>query len=110
MENGAISDAQITASSEWDDNHAARRARLNIKLSGNKRGAWSALINDLNQWLQVDLGRFTTVTRVATQGRNQHHQYVTKYRIQYSDDGVTFHLYKELGDNSAKVSSMPQFA
>ena len=103
MESGAISDAQITASSQWDDNHAPRQARLHFKLSGIKRGGWSALTNDLNQWLQVDLGSYTIVTRVATQGRNGHGQWVTKYRIQYSDDGVSFHFYKESGGSSAKV-------
>ena len=103
MESGAISDAQISASSQWDDNYAASRARLNIKMDGIKQGGWLPLRNDLNQWLQVDLGSYTTVTRVATQGRNAYDQWVTKYRLQYSYDGVTSHFYKERGDSSAKV-------
>ena len=105
MENGAIADYQITASSRWDKYHVASRARLNIKLSGNMRGGWSARTMDLKQWLQVDLGSYTTVTRVATQGRNGHDQWVTKYRLLYAgNDGMNFHSYKELGDTSAKVS------
>ena len=104
MENKAISDAQITASSQSDDDHSARQARLHSKSSGSKRGGgWSALKNDINTWLQVDLGSYTTVTRVATQGMDGHDQWVTKYRVQYSDDGDTFHFFKETGDNSAKV-------
>jgi len=103
MENGAISDSQITASSQWDKNHAASRARLNIKMSGNMKGGWSARLLNLKQWIQVDLGRYTTVTRVATQGRNGLDQWVTKYRLLYSNHGVNFHSYKELGDTSAKV-------
>ena len=70
MENGAISDAQISASSQWDNNHGPRRARLNRKQEGNKKGAWVALNRDTYQWLQVDLGKYTTVTRIATQGRS----------------------------------------
>ena len=103
MENGAISDAQISASSQWDGNHGPHRARLNRKQEGNKKGAWSSLKNDIYQWLQVDLGTYTTVTRIATQGRSDMSQWVTKYRLQYSEDGVNFHLYKALGQDSAKV-------
>ena len=104
MENGAISDAQISASSQWDDNHGPHRARLNRRRFGNKRGAWSALNNDIYQWLQVDLGKYTTVTRIATQGRSDWgSRWVTKYMLQYSEDGVNFHFYKALGQDSPKV-------
>ena len=103
MENGAISDAQISASSQWDNNHGPDRARLNRRRFGNMRGAWSSLNNDIYQWLQVDLGKYTTVTRIATQGRSDFNQWVSKYRLQYSEDGVNFHLYKSLGQDSAKV-------
>ena len=103
MENGAISDAQISASSQWDDNHGPHRARLNRKQEGNKKGAWSSLNNDIYQWLQVDLATYTTVTRIATQGRSDLNQWVTKYRLQYSEDGVNFHFYKALGQDSAMV-------
>lgn len=103
MESETISDDQITASSQLDDNHSARQARLHFKISGYQRGGWSALSNDLHQWLQVDLGSYSRVTRVATQGRNAFNEWVTKYNLQYSDDGVTFHLYKEGANSSAKV-------
>ena len=106
MENGAISDAQISASSQWDDYEGPHRARLNRRRFGNKRGAWSALNNDIYQWLQVDLGKYTTVTRTATQGSSDLDQWVTKYRLQYSEDGVNFHLYKALGQDSAKVRAV----
>ena len=103
MENEAISDGQITSSSQLDDNHSARQGRLHYMISGYKRGGWSALRNDLHQWLQVDLGSYTRVTRVATQGRNAFNEWVTKYNLQHSDDGVTFDLYKEGTNSSAKV-------
>ena len=105
MESGEISDAQISASSHWDNNHAAIQARLHFKQQGSKQGGWSARTNDLNQWLQVDIGSYTTVTGVATQGRNSARwvQWVTKFKLQYSVDGVIFQFYKEPGNNSAKV-------
>ena len=72
-------------------------------------GAWTAQTDDLNQWLQVDLGSYTKVSRVATQGKNGFDQWVTKYKIQYSDDGENFWVYKEPGTSSAKVSSFMLF-
>ena len=106
MESGAISDSQLSASSQWDANHAARQARLHFKRHGSIIGAWSSRAKDLHQWLQVDLRSYTTVTRVATQGRNSDHwrpQWVTKYKLQYSVDGVIFQDYEEPGNSSAKV-------
>ena len=105
MEDGTIIDAQITASSQVDDHHSAVQARLNFKADGSKAGAWSALTNDRNQWLQVDLGSYTRVTRIATQGRNRYNEWVTKYNLQYSDDEENFQLYKQIGESVAKVMS-----
>ena len=102
MESRTINDEQITASSEWNHNHAAIQGRLNFKATW-KSGAWSALTNDPNQWLQVDLIGQYIVTRVATQGRNRYHQWVKKYKLQYSDDGARFRCYKEPRKNDHKV-------
>ena len=103
MESGAISDAQISASSQWDANHAAKQGRLHFRAVPGKVGSWCAGANDVNQWLQIDLGnQHTKVTRLATQGRNGYSQWVTKYKLQYSDDGVNFHYYWEHG--ATKVS------
>ena len=108
IESGAISDSQITASSQFDNDHAPFQSRLNFKLTGRKQGAWSALTNNGNQWLQVDLSiQFTTVTSIATQGRNVNNQWVTKYQLQHSNDGLIFHYYKEQGQTVNKVNYMP---
>ncbi len=98
MESDGISDAQIDASSKWSANHAAQQGRLHFQATGIKAGAWSAATNDADQWLQVDLiGPYTRVTGVATQGRNAYlpGQWVTKYRLRYSNDGVNFRYYKQ---------------
>ncbi|XP_068738251.1 retinoschisin-like isoform X2 [Montipora capricornis] len=103
MEFGAIKDAQIQASSEFDLKHAAIQGRLNFQKSGDKRGAWSAKYNDENQWLQIDLqASYTKVTAVASQGRNEINQWVTKYKLQCSNDEVTFQYYKEQGQTVDK--------
>jgi len=104
METRVISDGQISASSQWDPNHAAIQGRLHFQAGGGKAGGWSARSNDANQWLQVDLGsEFTKVTGVATQGRNAFNQWVTKYKLEYSKDGVHFQYYREQGRNENKV-------
>ena len=104
MENGAISNGQITASSEWDVNYAAIQGRLNFQGNQYKKGSWSARKSNKNQWLQVDLGsEHTKVTRVATQGRHDYPQWVTKYKLQYSNDGVNFQFYREQRQTEDKV-------
>ena len=104
MENYAILNNQISASSKYDNYNGARQGRLHLKTSGEHVGGWSSKTLDINQWLQVDLlTHYTKVTGVATQGRNAHHQWVTMYHLQYSDDGVNFHYYMEQGQGVSKV-------
>lgn len=107
MESGAITDAQITASSEHNAVQAASRARLNFQeIPGNASGAWAANASDDNPWLQIDLGaHYTKVTRIATQGRNsqKYSQWVTQYKLQFGDNRQTFQYYRELGQAADKV-------
>ena len=106
MESLAITDIQISASSQWNADHAAFQGRLHFQESKSKAGSWSARTNDANQWLQVDLGNnHTRVTAVATQGRNSaaYSQWVTKYKLQYSNDGVNFHYYRQRAEVAYKV-------
>ena len=107
MESRAILDFQISASSEWASNHAAQQARLHFVKTIDRTGAWSARSNDLNQWLQVDLLNTTRVSGVATQGRNgcPCDQWVTKYKLQYSEDGQAFKFYRRSGDKSDTVGT-----
>ena len=103
MEDGEITDGQISASSEYAvPRLAASNARLNTKIQS---GAWAAATNNADQWLQIDLGdNDTQITRVATQGRDDgYNQWVTNYKLQYSDDGVTFQYYREQGKTNDTV-------
>ncbi len=104
MESRLIEDAEITASSEYDANHAAIQGRLNFQAGGGKQGGWSSRTNDVNQWIQVDLLKYAKLTGIATQGRNGHNQWITKYKLEYSDDGVTFNYYTVPGQGSPKVT------
>ena len=108
MQSGLISDKKLSASSEWDAEHGAHKARLH---KTGWPGSWSAGTNDANQWLQIDvlgLGKkYTKLTRIATQGRGTAHpdaqQWVNKYKVQFSNDGVNFQYYKEEGQSTDKV-------
>ena len=106
---GTITDAQISASSKLDNTHSAAQARLHSKAVGSKYGAWSAHENDHHQWLQIDFGSSTKITRLATQGRNGFNEWVTKYNLIYSNDGVHFHSYKMVGVSWTKVYLRPHF-
>lgn len=100
MEDRSISDEQITASSQWNANQAAHHGRLHWL----NAGGWVAATNDLSQWLQIDLGSlYTKTTRVATQGRNGQEQWVTKYKLKFSNDGVNFTYHREPGEADDKV-------
>nr|WFD50011.1 nectin variant 3 [Paracentrotus lividus] len=90
MKFGQIPDNAITASTVYDANHGAERSRLDTAAGAGKTGAWSARTNDVNQWLQVDLNSFYIITGVITQGRQDANQWVTGFRVESSDDGVTF--------------------
>ena len=127
MENGNISDRQISASSEWnathhvdqclvathyayqwDAIHYAHQGRLQCKADAVKKGVWSAAENDVNQWLQVDLDSwFTRVTGLATQGREDYDWWVIEYKLQlqYSSNSK-FMNYKERGQTVEKVNTL----
>jgi len=111
MENQTITDAQITASSFADSLHAASHARLNFQeIPGVPlTGPWADHVGDVIPWLQVDLGAWhSKVTRVATQGGNSldYPQWVTKYRLQYRDQGKQFQFYREPGQDTDEVKSL----
>ena len=75
---------------------------------------WSRQILLRSDWLLLTGATITTqvqfseyhvnVTRVATQGCGSQEEWVTSYKLQYSDDGVYFQYYMEAGQNTEKVS------
>ena len=111
MESKIITDAQISVSSSSPQTHFwpfhvwfwepsdSSDVRLKDSLG------WRANTDDQNQWIKVDLGRYTKVTRVATQGGRYYGGFgwVTKFKILYSLDGVLWQMYKEPGNSNASV-------
>jgi hypothetical protein len=99
MENGKISDNQITASSEYDVTTGVPIARLNFRARDGLAGAWSPRASDQGQCLQVDFQRFINITAISTQGREGCvcNQFVKSYTISFSDDGKKFQSHKAGG-------------
>ena len=104
LENFKITAAQISASSQYSGTHAPNQGRLHFKGGGSYSGSWSAGTNNPSQWFQIDLRVATNVTFVATQGRHgNRNQRVTQYKLQYSQDGHTFHAYRHTEESSDMV-------
>ncbi|KAK3717343.1 hypothetical protein QZH41_011575 [Actinostola sp. cb2023] len=96
MQSKAIPDSRITALSMYNHNYAPSQGRLHYKSpkGQGRSGSWSAKTNQAGQWIQVDLGKVTKVSGIATQGRYDADQWVTGYTLQYSIDGKVFMDYK----------------
>ena len=69
MEDESIQDNQITASREQHNGVGARHGRLNrIEDVDGSEGGWYPGVDDINQWIQVDLLVSQRVVGVMTQG------------------------------------------
>ena len=99
MENGAISDGQISASSQLSADYASTRGRLILS-----EGAWLPLEDNVDQWLQIDLrNNDTIVKRIATQGMSASSKWVTSYNLQHGDEETTLQYYMDQGKTIKKV-------
>uniref|UniRef100_A0A6P8I6N2 protein-tyrosine-phosphatase n=1 Tax=Actinia tenebrosa TaxID=6105 RepID=A0A6P8I6N2_ACTTE len=90
MQNSVIAADKITASSGT----AGDQARLNY----TNGPSWCAIGNDDNPYLQIDLGTPHIICAVSTQGDHLAKQWVKTFQLNCSDDGKTYHPYKENGN------------
>ena len=99
---GTIPDDKMSASSILSVNDKAHLGRLNFG------GAWSAAVNDVNQYLGIDLGEDFTVTGIETQGSSDKATWVTKYTLQYKTASDHPSYYTEImqGQERMKVNSL----
>lgn len=110
----------VTASSEYgatDSNHVYGPSRvfLNAKQekdqSGNVLlGGWSAGTLDTKQYIQVEFPSAKDISAISTQGRNGCcKQWVTKYKVQYSNDCQTWQtLPQDLTGNTDESTVVTQ--
>ena len=87
-----------SASSVWGD----RGLNYQLKDCGNSMidssAGWCTPVNNVGQWIQLDNGKFGSISGVITQGRKNSAQWVTSYKVKYKDesgswwdiDGKTF--------------------
>ncbi|XP_052807791.1 uncharacterized protein LOC128236745 isoform X3 [Mya arenaria] len=93
-----VSDSQLSASSIYAYNHGANRGRLNTPFVilpdvSYLSGAWSALVSDISQYIQVELDESSLIRAVLTQGRDTtdgFNQYVKSYKVYFSSDCTHF--------------------
>ncbi|MED6266413.1 hypothetical protein CHARACLAT_001948 [Characodon lateralis] len=98
MEDGRISDEDLTASSRWYETTGPQYARLNCE-GGD--GAWcpeGQLEPSDSQYLQIDLRRLAFLTLFGTQGRYARglgKEFAREYRLNYSRDGQLWKSWKD---------------
>ena len=91
IENGRISDVAMTSSSILDTSSFPHYARLRNQ-SGNC--AWIPAKTDVaSPWIQIDIGKLTNVSAVATQGSCSGNQWTKSYVIMYSKNGEDWKQY-----------------
>ena len=93
-------DGKIKASSSYDANHDVRGCKLNIIMPKEHSSAWCASQSDKNPWIQVNFGTKLLITGVSIQGRGDCNQYITKFRVLYSNDGHNFFNISEFKGNT----------
>uniref|UniRef100_A0A8C3LIA4 Milk fat globule-EGF factor 8 protein n=1 Tax=Chrysolophus pictus TaxID=9089 RepID=A0A8C3LIA4_CHRPC len=107
MEGGAISDAQLSASSVYYGFLGLQRwgpelARLNNHGIVN---AWTSSNYDKSPWIQANLLRKMRLTGIVTQGARRvgKAEYVRAYKVAYSLDGREFTFCKDEKLNTDKI-------
>ena len=103
LEDYRIPSGLLRASSSYNYNHGPDRARINQPSGHGRVGAWVAKYRNVHQWLQVELVRPAKVTGVATQGRHDAYQWVSKYTVSYSLNGRVFKVYQEYGRSKVGI-------
>ena len=97
MTNSVIADSQITYSSGSTTSPGPRL---------NTNGQWTPGLLDSNQWLQISLFRQTNITGVVLMGHPSFNYYVTRYRVDFCLDGVSW---ENVTDENGDAEVLSQF-
>ena len=87
-------DDEITTSSDY----GSSLVKQNCKLNGSN--SWLAADNDKNGYIQVNLRKGFNICAISIQGRNETSQWVTKFRVLWSPDGIEYINLCELKGNT----------
>ncbi|KXJ16681.1 Lactadherin [Exaiptasia diaphana] len=85
-----IPDSSYSASNIYDCRYQPWRARL-FSVIG-----WAPITNnDPNDYLQLDLGEPYSTCAIGTQGSAKHGEWVTSFKLSFSNDSTTWKVYQE---------------
>ncbi|XP_056245582.1 contactin-associated protein-like 5 [Seriola aureovittata] len=87
-----LQQSSFQSSSQSSISYAAHNAKLNRR---DGAGGWSPMVTDKKPWLQVDLREQKEVTAVATQGRYNSSDWVSRYLLLHSDTGQAWKRYRQ---------------
>lgn len=89
-------DYYFSATTHYDNRYVAENARFD-----SPKG-WGPRTNgDADDYLQIDLGRLYKICAVATRAARLISEWVTRYKLHFSQDNVNWDVYKE--NNAIKV-------
>ncbi|XP_041861798.1 contactin-associated protein-like 4 isoform X2 [Melanotaenia boesemani] len=88
----SLPSSSFRSSSQLSNSHGPVFAKVNRREGA---GGWSPLFSDKYQWLEVDLGRRTQITAVATQGRYGSSDWLTAYLLMFSDTGHNWRQHRQ---------------
>ncbi|XP_053322587.1 SCO-spondin-like [Spea bombifrons] len=99
----ALPDGSFSASSQRPG-HPAYAGRLNQVTPGSDLQGWSPQASDRRAsssapYLQIDLQQPWNLTGIVVQGSDAPDAYVTSFAVQFSQDGQSWHDYKELAED-----------
>ena len=98
---GVADGTQLSASRQGASHFGNKHGGRLLTFTTGSR-SWESSSKNQFQYFQVDLGLVTTVTAVATQGRDGFNAYVKSYRLYYSNDGNSWTAYSEGGTIKAR--------
>ncbi|KAJ8412981.1 hypothetical protein AAFF_G00105630 [Aldrovandia affinis] len=108
MKSRLISDGQLSASSAfrtWGIDAFTWHPHFARLDKQGKTNAWTAASNNRSEWLQVDLRFPKRITAIITQGAKDFGavQFVSAFKVAYSDDGDSWTVFKDEKTRRDKV-------
>jgi len=95
MEDKRIKDYQISSSSDWDSYHRPQFARLNNPAQDQWCAHWQK--HGTDQFVRVDFDKRQLMYGVSVQGQASFDNWVTSYKVNYTEDGYIWKTYMENG-------------
>ena len=99
MENGVISDSQLTSSTAISTDPPSK-GRFNFA------GGWCATSGDSSPWLQIDLQQPMVLTAIATQGHGGSGANTYKYQVKFKYNSSSAFQFAQNKSNGNMVISL----